>query len=261
MWGDLAVSFQQGNGYVLTMMACLFLALVILFERVIMIQFVYHINFPKFLANLKKMIAAEDLSRAINFCKSVSGTSLPHIATRTLEARDTDPTTTRGTLEEEALLFLPKLEARLSILPGIAIIIMFVGVLGTIDSLSTAFRSIDILDTSKKQASLAQGISTSLSTTAMGLIACMVVLFAQQFLKSAALKLTESMHYGITVLNNLLVPVEAVSYAPPPVSEPQPSYDLAEQPQASAAPVAQETPSEQPAEAPIDDIKDEEEII
>lgn len=260
MWGDLALSFQQGNGYVTIMLAALFFALVILFERLIMLQFVYHINFSKFLSNLKKMVAAEDLSRAINFCKSVSGTSLPYIATRTLEARDTDPTTTRGTLEEESLLFLPRLEARLTILPGLAIIIMFIGVLGTIDSLSIAFRSIDILDTSKKQAALSHGIAGSLSTTAMGLLACMLILFAQQFLRSTALKLTESMHYGITVLNNLLVPAEAVSYAAPPQAEPQPTYDLAEQP-TSAAPVAQEAASEQPEEAPIDDIKDEEEII
>lgn len=260
MWGDLARSFQQGNGYITVMLACLFLSLVILFERLIMLQFVYHINFSKFLANLKKMVAAEDLSRAINFCKSVSRTSLPQIATRTMEARDIDPTTTRGALEEESLLFLPKLEARLSVLPGLAIIIMFVGVLGTIDNLSTAFRSIDILDSSKKQASLAQGISGSLSLAAMGLLTSMLILFAQQFLRSTALKLTENMHYGITVLANLLVPAEAVSYAPPPIAEPQPSYDLAEQPAAAPAP-AQEAPSEQPEEAPVDDIKDEEEII
>lgn len=260
MWGDIAISFQQGNGYVLAMLFCLFISLVVIFERIIMLQFVYHINFPKFLGNLKKMVAAEDLSRAVNFCKSVSGTSLPYIASRTLEARDTDPTTTRGTLEEEALSFLPRLEARMTILPGIAVVIMFLGVLGTIDSLSTAFRSIDILDTAKKQASLAQGISGSLSTAAMGLLACMIILLAQQFLRSVALKLTESMHYGVTVLNNMLVPAETMSFAPPPVSEPQPQYELASQSQQSAA-VAQETPSEQPEEAPIEDIKDEEEII
>ena len=48
-------------------------------ERLIMLQFVYHIDFAKFLGNLKKMVAAEDLGRAINLCKNVSSTSLPFV--------------------------------------------------------------------------------------------------------------------------------------------------------------------------------------
>ena len=258
MWGDLAASFQSGNGYVLVMMAALFLSLVVIFERLIMLQFVYHVNFSKFLANLKKMISAEDLSRAINFCKSVSNTSLPRIALKTLEARDTDPTTTKGALEEESLSFLPKLEARLSVLPALAILIMFVGVLGTLDGLASAFRSIDILDTAKKQAVLSQGIAASLNTTAMGLFTCMIILISQQLLRGLAFKLTDQIHHGITVLSNLLVPAEAIAYAPM-MAEPQQAYEVADTQQHQAVP--QEAPSEQPEEAPIDDIKDEEEII
>ena len=259
MWGDLAASFQSGNGYVLVMMAALFLSLVVIFERLIMLQFVYHVNFSKFLANLKKMISAEDLSRAINFCKSVSNTSLPRIALKTLEARDTDPTTTKGALEEESLSFLPKLEARLSVLPALASLIMFVGVLGTLDGLASAFRSIDILDTAKKQAVLSQGIASSLNTTAMGLITCMIILVSQQLLRGLAFKLTDQVHHGITVLSNLLVPAETMAFAPM-MAEPQQAYEVADtQQQQQAAP--QEAPSEQPEEAPIDDIKDEEEII
>ena len=57
----------------------LFAGLVIIFERAVMLQWVYNIDFHKFLTNIKKMIAAKDTDRAITLCKSVSGTSLPRI--------------------------------------------------------------------------------------------------------------------------------------------------------------------------------------
>ena len=87
-----------------------------------------------------------------------------------LEAADSDPTKVRGTIEEEALEFLPSIERRLGALPALTLLIMLVGILGTIDSLWVAFQSVDVLDTAKKQATIAQGIASSLSPTALGLL-------------------------------------------------------------------------------------------
>ena len=91
------------------------------------------IDFSKFLSSLKKMISSEDYERAINFCKSVSKTSLPKITLRAIEASENDPTTVRGTIEEETIEFLPKIENRINTLPALATLIMLIGILGTID--------------------------------------------------------------------------------------------------------------------------------
>lgn len=267
MWTEVARSFQLGNGYILSMLIIGFIALVIFFERVIMIQGVYNINFSKFLNNLRKMVLAEDLNRAISLCRNTSSTSLPKIACKALEAADSDPTRVRGAIEEEALDFLPAIERRIGALPALTLIIMLIGILGTIDSLWTAFQSVDVLDTAKKQATIAQGIASSLSPTALGLLFGMLMLAGYYFLKGIALNLTEEMHHGVTVLFNLLAPRDTVSYIPIPESGdaggPNPNAMQASIEQKSNT--TQAAPSNKTEEnfddASIEDIKDEEEII
>lgn len=264
MWGELAHSLQQANGYMIAILAFGFFATIVFFERLIVLQFIYHVDFPKFLGNLKKMVAAEDLDRAINLCKNVSSTSLPHIALRALEAAETDPTTVRGTIEEETIDFLPRVETRLGLLPAVTLLITLIGVLGTIDSLWAAFQSVDVLDTAKKQATLAQGIASALNPTALALIFGMLLLAGFHLLKGMAVNLVDRVHHGVAVLNNLLVPQEVMAFAPamsggdgpapPPVYEKKEDFE-------GGKPEASEANDESFDDVSVEDIKDEEEII
>ena len=265
MWGELAFSFQSGNYYIISIMVLAFFSSVIIFERLIMLQFVFNIDFSRFLLNFKKMIASEDMDRAMNLCRSVSKTSLPKIALKALEASENDPTTVRGTIEEETIDFLPRIESRISSLPSLATLIMLVGILGTIDSLWSAFHSIDVLDTAKKQASLATGIAGALNPTALGLIACTIILAFHQMLRGFATGVVEQIHHGVTVLTNLLVPPDVAFVAPVAASRPAIHADEAPATTgaAEAAPPAEEgVPSDDAFDdASVEDIKDEEEII
>ena len=206
MWGELASELQAGNMYVITMLVLGFLITAIVFERLIMLHGVYNVNIVKFLKEVRKMVDAEDHDRARNYCKTVSSTSIPKIALAALEAHSQDPKTVKGRLEESTMEFLPKIEKRHSLLPALATLSLLLGVLGTIDGLWGAFHSIDVLDTAKKQATLANGIAGSLTPTALGLMISMLGLAANHFTKSVAVNLTERIHYGVTVLHNLLVP-------------------------------------------------------
>ena len=266
MWGELAYSIQRGDGYVITILILGFLATVVFFERLIMLQFVYHINFPKFLSNLKKMVGAEDLDRAITLCKNASHTSLPHISLKALQAAETDPTTIRGTIEEETIDFLPRLETRLGAIPSLTLLIMLVGILGTIDALWGAFQSVDVLDTAKKQARLAQGIASSLNPSALGLIFGMILLAGHHFLKGIAINLTERVHHGVSVLSNLLVPQEvayvSVGAAGEPAAGASSAFDKsADGDFGAAGNDAEESSDETFDDVSVEDIKDEEEII
>ena len=265
MWAELARSLQQGNGYVITIMILGFLALVVLFERLLMLQLVYHVDFSKFLANLKKMVAAEDLDRAVALCKNTSATSLPHIALKALEAAETDPTKIRGTIEEEAIDFLPNIERRLGVLPAFAVMIALIGVLGTIDALWRAFQAVDILDSAKKQATLAQGVASALNPTALAILFAVTLLAGYYLVKGMALTLVERVHYGVAVLTNLLAPQEALNYMPMAADAGvSPVATGAEPPSGDFAPAkadAQSQPEERFDDVSVEDIKDEEEII
>ncbi|MFK7872872.1 MAG: MotA/TolQ/ExbB proton channel family protein [Oligoflexales bacterium] len=258
MWGELALSFQQGNKYILVMIICTFFASILIFERIIMLQVVYNIDFQKFLQNFRKMITSNDYDRATNLCKSVSNTAFPRIALRAVEAYETDPTSVRGKIEEDTIDFLPKLEARLSHLPPIATIVMLIGILGTIDQLWWSFHSIDVLDTARKQASLAQGIAGSLNPTAMGILSCMLILASHQVLRSMALRTAEKVHHGLAVLHNLLVPADVATYvsAAPAMDMSMDDENLGESPQNDEG-----IDDDAFGDAAVEDIKDEEEII
>jgi len=266
MWSQLAVSLQQGNLYLLTILIFGFIGSVILIERLIMLQMVYSLDFSKFLNNLRRSVQAEDLDRAVSICKNASKTSLPAISLKAIEAAERDPSSVRGVIEEETIDFLPKLETRISILPALATLILLTGVLGTIDGLWSAFDSIEILDTSEKQARLANGIAGSLNPTSMGLLISMIFLTGHQLLRGLAIKITERIHYGVSVLMNLLVPNEVTTYvtASPVQSSSRASSAVSGNDDDDDVEEPEPTPEEEDDsfdDASVEDIKDEEEII
>lgn len=212
MWSQVAINLQNGNPYLIIIFLVAFAGFIIIIERFIMLQMVYSFDHKKFLANLRRTIQAEDLERAMSICRNASKTSLPAIGIKALEAGSLDPSSVRGVIEEETIDFLPKLESRIGILPAFATILLLIGVLGTIDGLWLAFRSVEVLDTTAKQAHLASGIANSLNPTSIGLIFSMIFLVSHQLLKGLALRLTEHIHYGVTVLMNLLAPAEVSAY-------------------------------------------------
>lgn len=258
MWSELAFNFQNGNVYIILIMVMGFIGVSMTFERFFTLTRVYYIDFDKFLTNIRKMIKAKDIDRAISLCKSASTTSLPRIALKALEASETDPSTVKGTIEEEAIEFLPKLEARIGFISSLATLIMLVGILGTISALWDSFHSINVLDTAKKQASLAQGIATSLNSTALGIIMCMLLLFFDQIVRNISIQISEKIHFGVTVLHNLLVPKD-VAYAPMPM--PMPDAGVTQKAEADEDIEDEEDDDDDFDDASVEDIKDEEEII
>ncbi|MCX6119376.1 MAG: MotA/TolQ/ExbB proton channel family protein [Proteobacteria bacterium] len=266
MFNEIAASFQSGNPYITIMLLLGFVACVITFERIIMLQFVYHIDFSKFLSNLRKILSSDDTARAISFCKGVGATSLPHIARRALEASETDPTTVRGVLEEETVDFLPRIESRIGFLMALSTLVMLTGVLGAIDSLWKTFHAVAILDSARKQASLGGEIASALNPAAFGVLLSMLILVGYYISRSMAVRLTERLHHGITVLHNLLVPAEIGGYMP--VAMPAAvaasassavASDMSEPAAAAAQPVGGANANFD--DASVEDIRDEEEII
>ena len=257
MWNELARSLQSGNSYTLAILSLTFLALIIIFERLLMLHFVYNLNFEKFVSSLKNMVGSEDYERAMSFCKTTSYTSLPKISLAALEAAEYAPHKVAGTIEEECAAFLPKISARIPFLSSISTIILMLGVLGTVNELWSAFHSLGVLDTAKKQASLAEGISSSLNYIALGLCASILILGFTQIIRSSANRLLDRVNHGVVALNTLLVQSQTMISHSPTSSSPKPEEALLNE-EAGAAPSSEESSEEG---SDVEDIKDEEEII
>lgn len=265
MWSQLAISLQNGNAYLYLILFLGFIGTVIVFERLIMLQVVYSLDFKKFLNNLRRSVQAEDIERAVSICKNASYTSLPAISLKALEAKERDPASVRGAIEEESIDFLPKIEARLGILPALSTLILLIGILGTIDGLWAAFDSIEILDTAEKQVRLSNGIASSLNPTTMGLLMSMIFLTGHQLLRGLALRLTERVHYGVSVLTNLLAPAELSSFVPamamPASGHVSAPSAVPEARREAGADTKIEVEDDSFDDSSVEDIKDEEEII
>ena len=270
MWNELAIHLQRGNPYLIAIVCLTFLAVVFIIERFLMLSFVYNIKFAKFLSQLRNMIQAKDFDRAITLCKSTSSIAFPQIALRALEASENDPTTVKGVLEESTLEFLPRIEVRVHILPTLATLILLTGVLGTIDAIWDSFHSLAILDTVQKQMTLAAGITGSLTYTVFSLLSCMLILFCHQFIRGLATSLLDSIHLGVTSLHNQLVPAE-ISYIATASGQQMnldnQLYATIETPEGKEEkiePLIEEgtaASDESFATPPVEDVKDEEEII
>lgn len=265
MFAEIAASFQSGDVYLRIMLGLAFIALAVTFERIIMLQFVYNLNFGKFLSDLKKLLTPEDTSRALSFCKSVSNTSLPSITRRALEAAETDPTTIRGVIEEETIAFLPRIELRVGALMAFSTLILLVGVLGSIESLWNTFHALSVLDTAQKQASLGAEIASALNPTAFGLFLSICILMAHYFVRGMAIRLTERLHYGVAVINNLLVPADVPSFMPVTMSTGIRDLPTSSNPiqNSVVTPTTTEgvNPNANAANVAAENIRDEEEII
>ena len=136
------------------------------------------------------------------------------------------------------------------------------------------FNAIEILDTSEKQARLANGITESLNPTTLGLIVCIFMMALHQVLKGSAIRLTEKIHYGVSVITNLLSPADVLpSYVPAgpaPVMAPSVGSEISPEPvvadeislaDTDDTDLVEDSENDSFDNASVEDIKDEEEII
>ena len=139
--------------------------------------------------------------------------------------------------------------------------VLLTGLLGTVDALWLAFHSIDVLDSTQKQVTLARGMAGALNPTAFGLLAAMLILLGYQVVKNMALRLIDELQHGITVLYNLLVPTEPQFVAAAPLEQSNKSFSLESKQPEERIPEEKAPLKEALNDASIEDIKDEEEII
>lgn len=191
---------------------------VIIFERFLLLQFLYRVNFRKFNQTLKTMLAAGDTERARSYCLATSKTGLPHIAYKAIEAFEKENFKVRMVVSEEALAFLPRVRRRVGQLPTLAASAVLLGALAAVHGVWQSFQIADGLELGLKSFAFTKGLSAALTPLALALMASVLLMLPYGLLDAVASRLESEMEHSLTLILNILSPEMQPVFAAAPVS-------------------------------------------
>jgi len=146
-------------------------------ERLIYVYVKANVNAERFMAEIRKLVAAGDFKKAIALCKSGSERALPQVVMAALveaEKREfVDFRTVQNAVDEASLSVIPKLGQRTPWLAVLANVATLTGLLGTIFGLIVAFKAVGdpkVMAAGGGTTMLANGIAIAMLTTLWGLI-------------------------------------------------------------------------------------------
>ncbi len=148
-----------------------FIAMVaITIERYVYVFVRSNVNANRFMAEIRKLVAAGDFKKAIALCKSAGHKALPQVVLAALEEAErkefVDFRAVQNAVDESTLEIIPRLNRRTGWLTVLGNVATLTGLLGTIVGLMISFAAAD----AGGGEGLAQGISVAMQTTMWGLI-------------------------------------------------------------------------------------------
>lgn len=179
-------------------------ALAIIAERAVYILTKYRVNAKEFMAQIRKLVQAGNVDRAIKLCEAAP-LPLLQVVKAGLTQVNRGEDAVIANMEEKMSEVLPDLEKRIGSLWSLANIATLIGLLGTISGLIKAFKAVGFVDDpSQKSAMLSAGISEAMWNTALGLLIAVVCMTAHLILHSMAKKQKTELENSATKLENLL---------------------------------------------------------
>lgn len=188
---------------------------VIVFERFIVLQLTYRLNFGKFNATLRRMLSAGDLDRARQYCAASGNTGLPLIAAKAIEAYETENFRVRMVVSEETLAFMPRIRRRISQLPNLAAVAVLLGALAAVNGVWQSSQMVDGLELGLKSFAFSRGLSQALTPIALGLGASVFLMIPYGVIDAMASRLEGEIEHSLTVILNLLAPEMQPVFAQP----------------------------------------------
>lgn len=177
----------------------------IVIERVIFLFFKYNINAPQFMAQVQKLVMANNIDRAIKLCNAAPSAALPRVIKAGLTRANKGELEINNAIEEATLEVVPLVTKRTGTLSAVANIATLLGLLGTIQGLIDAFAAVASAPPDMKSQMLTQAISIAMNTTAFGLIVAIPLLAAYVFLSGTTKKILDEIDQYSVKLINLLV--------------------------------------------------------
>lgn len=179
-------------------------ALAIVAERLVFMLTKYRVNAPEFMAQVRKLVQAGNIDRAIKLCEAAPLPLLQVMKsglTQVNRGEDAIIASMDEKLDEE----IPNLEKRTPWLWTLANLATLTGLLGTVRGLIKAFQAVGAIDDpAQKQRVLTDGISEAMWNTFLGLLIAVICMASHLLLNSMAQKHKHQMEASAQKLQNLL---------------------------------------------------------
>lgn len=203
--GAIAEAFRTGGMWMYIILAVSIFAIGIVIERFIFLFFKYSINAEAFMAQVQKLVMANNIDRAIKLCNAAPSAALPKVIKAGLTRANKGEVEIQNAIEEATLEVVPKVQKRTAALAALANIATLLGLLGTIIGLIEAFEALEKATPENRQRLLAKGIALAMNTTAFGLVVAIPTLVAHLILSGTTKKILDEIDMYSVKLENLLI--------------------------------------------------------
>ena len=200
----LAQFVEHGGWVMYTNIIVLVVILAIIVERFIFLLGKGQINAKGLLEQLRKLIQANNVDRAIRICGSRNAPLL-RIAKSGLVHVHRGEEALANAVEESLVETTPEVKKRIPALWSLSNIAVLVGLFGTVLGLINAFAAVSGADPAKRQEMLAAGIAEALHNTALGLGIAIIAIIFHLILSGMAKKLVADLEGFSMKLENFLV--------------------------------------------------------
>ncbi len=205
MLAGIAKFYVEGGAFMhpITLMSVISIAIMI--ERVYALYFKYNINADQFMAQIQKLVMANNIDRAIKLCNAAPKAALPRVIKAALTRANKGEVEISNAIEESTLEVLPQLNKRTPLLTTVSGMATMLGLLGTIIGLIDAFAAVATAPPDKKTEMLTLSIAIAMNTTAWGLIVAIPTTFVAVLLNTTTKKIVEDIDLYSVKMQNLLV--------------------------------------------------------
>jgi biopolymer transport protein ExbB len=202
---DFIVSaMHKGGPFMWPILTTAVFALAISFERLYYILFRANINGTAFMAQVQKLIMANNIDRAIKLCNAEPNAALPRVLKAGLTRANRSEIEIQNAVDEAVLEVFPQLNKRSAYLPMLANVATLTGLLGTIQGLIQAFDAVARASAETKQTMLANGIAIAMYTTASGLVVAIPILVLHSIVANRTTKIMDDIDQFALKTVNLL---------------------------------------------------------
>ncbi len=173
-------------------------------ERIRALYFSFGMDSEGFMNKIQNLVLSKKIDEAIVLCNQLEKKPMAKAFKTILEKADRDDETIFQSHDIAMSEAVPMYTKRLHYLSMLANVATQLGLLGTIYGLILSFQAVSQADPATKQQLLANGISVSLYTTALGLAVAIPVMVAYSFLFSRQNELLEQLQEKSGKLTELL---------------------------------------------------------